>query len=465
MPEFVKKIDIIGLYQRFDILHKFQPGINIIYGINGTGKTTILHILANILNGDYRRFLYLDFHSIEVFLDDDSSVKIIKEEPESIELLKPGDRRGKIIRESSNNSKHEPLLSSAYFPAFRTMIEAWASVEDNNLQEIISRDLYEQNQSNKLQAKTTQFSRKLFGNFVPQLNYPSPLEIEFNLSNIIRNTIINIARVDREVLSQSFIDIFAALSPINLNTNLEKAEAILEQIKSLSKEIERYPLQDSSMLSTGAYTKLREMLHSVSFDNTDSKQIVGVLSIYRNSLQKIVNILKESFVKIDAYLGAVNEFLEGKKIVYAEDTTLVNSFIKLRFSDGVLFSGLSALSSGERQIITLIYAASTMSQQKLVLIDEPEISLHIDWQRLLLLKMSEQLQQRQIIACTHSPMIAADYQECLTELQLKPTDTKRWYYERYQDQTNVSDNDVEFTSWIEEALDDKIIENFDVDVD
>lgn len=70
-----------------------------------------------------------------------------------------------------------------------------------------------------------------------------------------------------------------------------------------------------------------------------------------------------------------------------------------------------ALSFGEREIVTLIYAATHMSKQQIVLIDEPEISLHVDWQRHLLQKMSEQLGDRQIIVCTHSPVIGADYEE------------------------------------------------------
>jgi hypothetical protein len=411
--------------------------------------------------------LYLDFHSIEVVLNNNLSVKVIKEFPDSIKVLEHGNRRGRIIREQSDSFDlensglrgQEPLLSSAYFPAFRTMIEAWASVEENKFQETINRDIYEQNQQNILQRKTTHFSRKLFGDFVPQLSYPSPLEIEVNLSNTIRNTIVNIARIDREILSQSFIDIFAALSPTDFNNDLEKAETILEEIKLLSREIQKYPLQNSSMSSTRAYAKLREMLHSVTFDNIDSKQITGVLSIYRNSLRKIANTLKESFSEIETYLAGINDFLEGKKIVYTEDTSLIDSFIKIRFLDGSLFNGLSALSSGERQIITLIYAASKMSHQKLVLIDEPEISLHIDWQRLLLSKMSEQLHERQIIACTHSPIIAADYGEYLTELDLKPTDTKRWHEEYYD---NEYDNNISF---LEEDSDNRALENFDIDID
>jgi len=469
MPKFVRKIEVIGLYQRFDILQKFQPGVNIIYGVNGTGKTTIIHILANILNADYRRFLYLDFHSIQVWFDNNDSVKIIKEEKEEIKVLEPGDRRGKNIRDQFDNdlessdlgfTKQEPLLSSAYFPAFRTMIEAWSSVEyENKIQASSNRELYQipENLNHKWQVQTTKFARKLFGNFVPQLNYPSTLEIELNLSEDIKKIIINITSVYREILSQSFIDIFAALSTLDMNEKLEKCEVILEEIKSIFNEIQKYPLQENLISSTEAYTKLHEIIHSIQFDNNDSRQIIGILSIYRDSLRKIANTLKESFAEIERYLSAVNIFLDGKKVVYTEDITLLDSFIKIKFSDGSLFNNLSALSSGERQIVTLIYASSKMSQQHLVLIDEPEISLHIDWQRLLLSKMSEQLHSRQIIVCTHSPMIATDYEECLQELQLKPTNSKRWHEDYFN---NL--NDYEY---LEDISSENKLENFDLDID
>ncbi|BAZ05441.1 hypothetical protein [Calothrix sp. NIES-3974] len=40
MPNYLKIIEIIGLHHRFDIIHDFSPGVNILHGVNGTGKTT-----------------------------------------------------------------------------------------------------------------------------------------------------------------------------------------------------------------------------------------------------------------------------------------------------------------------------------------------------------------------------------------------------------------------------------------
>jgi len=74
------------------------------------------------------------------------------------------------------------------------------------------------------------------------------------------------------------------------------------------------------------------------------------------------------------------------------------------------------MSSGERQLLTMLYAVNKMSGNSAVLIDEPELSLHIDWQEELLGKMMEQLGSRQIIVCTHSPAIASDFDQYMKEV-------------------------------------------------
>jgi predicted ATP-dependent endonuclease of OLD family len=62
-----------------------------------------------------------------------------------------------------------------------------------------------------------------------------------------------------------------------------------------------------------------------------------------------------------------------------------------------------------------------MTGGRVVLIDEPEISLHIDWQRKLLPEMVKQLDEKQLIICTHSAVIASKYRERMIKLELQPT--------------------------------------------
>lgn len=66
---------------------------------------------------------------------------------------------------------------------------------------------------------------------------------------------------------------------------------------------------------------------------------------------------------------------------------------------------LDSLSSGEKQMISLFAKMFLYDKQKLVLIDEPELSLSIAWQREILQDVLRAPDCLQIIAITHSPFI------------------------------------------------------------
>jgi predicted ATP-binding protein involved in virulence len=72
---------------------------------------------------------------------------------------------------------------------------------------------------------------------------------------------------------------------------------------------------------------------------------------------------------------------------------------------------LTDLSSGEQHEVVLLYELIFKAKQNtLVLIDEPEISLHISWQTEFLEDLLQiiKLQNIQIIIATHSPQIIND---------------------------------------------------------
>ena len=66
---------------------------------------------------------------------------------------------------------------------------------------------------------------------------------------------------------------------------------------------------------------------------------------------------------------------------------------------------LDALSSGEKQMISLLAKLYLYPKRKLVLIDEPELSLSIDWQRGILVDVLLSPKCEQVIAITHSPFV------------------------------------------------------------
>lgn len=439
MAIYVKRIRAFAIYGRIDLEQKFEPKINVLYGKNGVGKTTLLHILANALNGQYERFAYLKFDSIHIELSDNTGIEIRQTQigkDSVIRIQHPGTDNKSIsfpiadvhLAESEASSRRsslgrraevarlpqlenvEPPLPTAYFPAFRSMIEAWRSLQEER--DIIYREYRDQEIFGR---SATYFARELFGAFIPAVTYPSPNDISVGLSEEYRKASLTVGDTTRRLLSQAFLDIFAALS--GSTGRVEKnSETILKEIQSLISQLETIAPGEEIIPGTDIVTALRKRLETFRFAKDKSTSAADILEVYQKILKEIVNVQESSFEGITAYVDSVNDFLEGKKLEVKRD--------KLRPSVQIKFDNNSsgnprALSSGERQILTMIYAASRMSSQQLVLIDEPEISLHVDWQELLLNKLSKQIQNRQIIVCTHSPIIGGDYD--MKELSLIPT--------------------------------------------
>ena len=287
MSRLVKSIQASGIYGRFDLTQTFGPGVNVLYGRNGTGKTTLLHILANILNADYARFAFLPFESISLELDDKTIVSLRREgdqengeivvdvdckETEQIQIgkiqqLERATLVGRRREESESGSlpKFEPHLPSAYFPAFRTMIEAWSSRFDDPKSRFrrygadadwVTRGRYP---TRALGAEATMAARGLFGRFVPEVNYPSPTEIEGRLVAEAREAFIKVGSVERQIFSRTFRDVFAAVSS-GSSVTAEPSSIILKQIEELLINLEGYPLVPRGASAESVY---QELLRSV----------------------------------------------------------------------------------------------------------------------------------------------------------------------------------------------------------
>lgn len=77
------------------------------------------------------------------------------------------------------------------------------------------------------------------------------------------------------------------------------------------------------------------------------------------------------------------------------------------------------LSSGEKQMLVILLTALVQEGRPgVMLMDEPEISLHIEWQQRLITLVRTLNPNTQIILCTHSPAIIMDgWMDAITEIE------------------------------------------------
>ena len=143
---------------------------------------------------------------------------------------------------------------------------------------------------------------------------------------------------------------------------------------------------------------------------------------------------KENLRALSIYVQDV----EAKFAVFdeiAEQLRILTDIIKSRFrfkkmsvnkSEGFVFVGtenrpipLENLSSGEQHELVLIYQLLFHVQRdSVILIDEPELSLHVKWQRNFLRDIQRITGSRKfdVLLATHSPQIVADKQSWMVKL-------------------------------------------------
>lgn len=132
----------------------------------------------------------------------------------------------------------------------------------------------------------------------------------------------------------------------------------------------------------------------------------------QNELNRLLRIRDEKINQV--FISSLNVmFGESNKIVYFDD----DFELKFKFNNQIL--DFSQLSSGERQVIyILLKVAIATKNNALILMDEPEISLHLSWQEKLLTQIRTINPDSQIIIVTHSPAIVMNgWLDCFVDIK------------------------------------------------
>lgn len=160
-------------------------------------------------------------------------------------------------------------------------------------------------------------------------------------------------------------------------------------------------------------TRLVEILKRI--DEPEELNKIRNHSLLSQLLDNMINELDEEKLVLSSINHLVERFnsylIDNKKLV-------VNGRECYILIDGDNHS-LNELSSGERHILTFLGLVLFVGQGRdFLIIDEPEISLNINWQRELMSIFSSLLPWTQIIVASHSPAIAKRNPDYLRELQV-----------------------------------------------
>ena len=407
----IERIKIVGLFKFLDYDIKLNPEINLIHGINGIGKTTILNILTNIINGDLKKFYQLSFKEIEIYFSETDFFRLYRVQENKTpfiyfdykinkeEFNKRDARKTNSVEAFIRRLKLKPLL----LPAQRLSLEETYYYDDEEA--LFYRRRFDR-----------RFRSGDYDIFQPNPKMTNILSIPSEITEKVRRFSFHVSqtfsRFDNILFEKYFKNMFFQKPVKNLTAkDISNAISKLEKIK---KEKSIYANKYKSI-----YYRRSKVLEQIekNIDNIDnvSFEIVKFIDLYFDNITRKNNFIKSYVEPFKTFEKIINELFKGKKIFIRLDAPAKDIFSIISESNDRI--DIKQLSSGEKNLILIFFHyLFQMENNTLFMVDEPELSLHIDWQEHIVKYLTEYSKNNQILVVTHSPDIIQGYREYIINL-------------------------------------------------
>ncbi len=377
----LKRVSIKGLNNKVDCDWNFHDDINIVTGMNGSGKTTFLKILWYCISGNIERLISdISFESFEL-----------------------------------ETSHFSVSLTYKYKNDINKFIE-WTYVDNNVKQSGLVDDTGEYNPAN---VGIEGLKLLIIGNKASSLFFPTFRRMEGEYSMINPRTVGRSANMAKHLSS---------MFPIT--NNILQAErdrditSIKDELEKLSNHLSidnhkficSISTHDIAQLLKSRHAEISEKINEYSLELNKSliNKIESIKSDIHNNKEESLDVLSK--------LQQEAENVNNKQDELLQPFTVLSKLVinVLKYKEGIKLDGFNIaggtfnamdsrlLSAGEQQMLSFL-CYNAFYEDSVIFIDEPELSLHVDWQRRLFPNLMNQQSSNQFIVATHSPCIYAKY--------------------------------------------------------
>ena len=431
---YIEKIEVEQLFGesdiRIEVAKGADPRLIVIYGQNGSGKTTILELIRSMLSADDNaghrtRIAQIPFTRASIRLTGGVSIDAKKREG----LTGSFDW-------SIKKPNKEPLFLYLKSTSGRIIADSWDSVQGQRhaemlaeLQSIVGRVV-------SLDDKRTFYvpegasprivQRRLSDGRIISYQEPGDRGEDDNDPVYIGLTEV-VSSVRREALllsnrgTQGAQSIYTTLINkilANANSEFSAVDPIEELARQLTQAEERS--RNLSTYGLVAPVQHQPMLDALTKVGSNQQEVIAsVVSPYIESLSARFNAVQNLHDELGQWIESLNSFLSPKSLKFK-----VGEDIQIISRSGKPLSAKD-LSSGERHLLLLLTKAFQLrSSGGLMLVDEPELSLNSIWQRGLVHSMLESFGGAgcQLVVASHSLEIASKYQANLVNISNPETD-------------------------------------------
>lgn len=373
-------IRVEKLFGHFDYTISFsEEGMTIITGPNGFGKSTLLRIINALADSDMDYFFDLKFEEIEILEADGDENLLIRKEEERLSVDGVAFDRQDFASwnkyELRRTLEEQPQEQTALLMsritdivfAFQRIAGEVYSIEEQRLVRSVLRRKINRTDGKKV------FERKIVQT-VEEI--PDKLKKE-----------ISIAAGEYSQISSELDSTF----PQRLFAQTEglTREEFDRELSSMGEKLTKLQKYEISSFTASA---------DVQFKEEDARALKVYFDDFQRKYEKYDRLLEQ----LELFENVVNKRFRFKKVYISMQEGI---WIADEEGDEI---PLLRLSSGEKEILVLFYQLIfEVPEGSLLLVDEPEISLHIAWQRMFAEDMQTIVRRKGIkaVIATHSVQI------------------------------------------------------------
>ncbi len=347
----IRSFTIKKLWGYQDYHFDFNEDLNIITGDNGSGKTTILKLMWYMLSGNLRAAL-LEFPFDSVYLETNSvSITLGKR------TIQKNDRHP---RDQSPLWGRDELVAEIHIKKTDgTNIFSLWPIPMSELTMLV-------NEEGPSIAIDTLF-------------FPTYRRIEGNLNE--RKIIEGFEEYSKRMSHKTH--------QMLAHADFSDIENMINEVSSdISVRLKPFETAFTNFITTGANSANPALF------TQNLERELNQIKVKREELNRPITMLSEYIDQyfLDKNVRITNELILGTR-------TNVNTV------------WLKDLSAGEKNFLSFLVYIMAHSNRSIVFIDEPELTLHLDWQRNLLRILLEIAPTSQFFVVTHAPGIRAAYSD------------------------------------------------------